>query len=123
MPAKKVAKVEYNNPVVEVTKRPFVATNDIQYKAMMDLMWNALKKDKTGGFRFCCDCPFGSETRAGGKLHKVCQNVYISKQLLSIGSRLNTVNSSKCSVFNFFSFSRKQIEFYLFKKNLVLKII
>jgi len=36
MPPKKVAKVEYNNPVVEVTKRPFVATNDIQYKAMMN---------------------------------------------------------------------------------------
>ena len=78
-----MVKPKYNNPALELTQRAYLDPNDTKFKAMIDTMWDHFKKDKNSEFKFCANCMFVAETKAGGRLHKDCKDVYTSKQLSS----------------------------------------
>ena len=78
---KKVVKISFTNPDIDVAKRTFLPPNNQKFKAMMDLLWVKVQKDKNSEFKYCSDCHMIVETRSGNEFHKSCLNVFTSNQI------------------------------------------
>ena len=86
--SKKTVKITFNNPDMDVNKRPHLAKTELKFKAMIELAWEKFCADKNSELKYCSDCHIIAETRAGSELHFRCKNVFTSKQLKGLISHI-----------------------------------